>query len=411
MMLGFLLARAGVDVLVLEKHADFFRDFRGDTIHPSTFELMHELGLLDAFLKVPHQELPRFGGRVGDTTIVLADFTRLPTVCKFIGLMPQWDFLNFLADQARRYPTFRLWTDADVTDLLFEGDVVSGVRGIRRADGGTPFAVRADLIVGADGRRSVVRSKAGLEVREIGAPIDVLWMRFSRRPDDPEPTLGRVNAGKMLATLNRGDYWQCAYVIRKDGLADVQERGLAALRDDVAALAPFLADRVGELRDWDDVKLLTVVVDRLRRWYRRGLLCIGDAAHAMSPIGGVGVNLAVQDAVAAANAAAPYLARGSPVPLAALRGLQRRRIFPAAVTQRMQVFIAERILSRFLDRTDTLSLPRAVRFAARVLPLHRVLGYVVGVGIRPERIRTASIAAVPYTPTKAEAVPPGTPYR
>ncbi|MGP6159813.1 MAG: FAD-dependent oxidoreductase, partial [Vulcanimicrobiaceae bacterium] len=273
-MLGFLLARAGIGVVVLEKHKDFFRDFRGDTIHPSTLELMHELGLLDEFLKVPHQEVRELGAQIGDSFLRVADFTHLPTVCKFIALMPQWDFLNFLAERGRHYAGFELRTEAEVTDLLFDGERVAGVRATTPHG---PLDVRADLVVGADGRHSVVRAKGGLKVTEIGAPIDVLWMRVSRRPDDPGQTFGRVNLGKVLIMINREDYWQCAFVIRKGGFDGIRKRGLPAFRDEVAALAPFLRERLEELRDWDDVSLLTVAVDRLERWYRPGLLCIGDA--------------------------------------------------------------------------------------------------------------------------------------
>ncbi len=298
MMLGFLLARAGVRVMVLEKHADFLRDFRGDTIHPSTLELMHELGLLEEFLRVPHQEMPRLIAQFGDTSLAVADFTHLPTRCKFIAMMPQWDFLDFLARHGARYPGFHLEMRAEATALIEEAGRVIGVRGTA-ADG--PFEVRADLVVAADGRSSVLRERAGLHVEDLGAPMDVLWFRLSRAPGDPAATMGRFDAGRIFVLLNRGPHWQCGYVIPKGSAEDVRRRGLDAFRASVAALMPFAADRVAEIRGWDDVKLLTVRVDRLRQWYRPGLLCIGDAAHAMSPVGGVGINLAIQDAVAAAN--------------------------------------------------------------------------------------------------------------
>ncbi|HEY0393124.1 MAG TPA: FAD-dependent oxidoreductase, partial [Candidatus Elarobacter sp.] len=327
MMLGYLLARAGVDVAVLEKHADFLRDFRGDTVHPSTLEVMWELGLLDPFLARPHQEVPQIAGRIGGTFVTIADFSRLHTRCRFIALMPQWDFLNFLDEHGRAYPGFRVLMRAEVTELIEENGRVAGVRA-SAPDG--PLEIRADLVVGADGRRSTVRERAGLAVRDLGAPIDVLWMRLSKRADDPTTALGRFDAGRILVTLDRGDYWQCAYVIRKGGLDALKERGLDALRADVVAIAPFTRDRVGELRTWDDVKLLTVTVDRLRRWYRPGLLCIGDAAHAMSPLGGVGINLAIQDAVAAANVLAEPL-RARTVTLKHLAAVEKRRTFPIRV--------------------------------------------------------------------------------
>ncbi len=302
MMLGLLLARAGVGVLVLERHADFLRDFRGDTIHPSTLQVMHELGLLEEFLRRPHQEAQTIGAQIGDTFLDVADFSHLPTRCRFIAFMPQWDFLDFVAEQARHYPNFQLETEAEVTDLIEEGGRVVGLRA-ETSQGS--LRVRADLVVGADGRHSTVREKAGFEVVDLGAPMDVLWMRLGRRPSDPGQTLGRVDAGRILVMLNRQDYWQCAFVIPKGGFDEFRSRGLPAFRDEIARLAPYLHDRVDELADWSDVKLLTVAVDRLRTWHRPGLLCIGDAAHAMSPIGGVGINLAIQDAVAAANILGP----------------------------------------------------------------------------------------------------------
>src|SRR6266849_8514901 len=297
-MLGLLLARAGVDVLVLEKHADFLRDFRGDTIHPSTLEVMHELGLLEDLLKLPHQKAPRLNAQVGELALTIADFTRLPTHCGFIAFMPQWDFLNFLAERGARYPTFTLRMRGEVTGLIEEAGRVVGLHATT-SDG--PLEVRARLVIGADGRHSVVRAKAGLKVDEFGAPMDVLWFRLSRRPGDPEDPVARFEMGRIFIMLNRGEHWQCGFVIPKGSREQLQKRGLQAFRDSVAQLAPFAADRVGELSDWDAIKLLTVRVDRLRQWYRPGLLCIGDAAHAMSPVGGVGSNLAIQDAVAAAN--------------------------------------------------------------------------------------------------------------
>jgi 2-polyprenyl-6-methoxyphenol hydroxylase-like FAD-dependent oxidoreductase len=298
MMLGLLLARAGVSVLVLEKHADFLRDFRGDTLHPSTLEIMHELGVLERFLQLPHQKVSRINGQFGDLEFTVADFSHLSTQCRYVAFMPQWDFLNFLAEAGSRYPTFQVRMNAEVTDLIEEGGLVVGLRA-KTPNG--PLEVRSALVVGADGRHSVVRAKAGLCVEEFGAPMDVLWFRISRKSHDPVDPMGRFDTGRIFIMLNRGDYWQCGFVIAKGSLSEVHAKGLAAFRDSVAALAPFVADRVQELREWDPIKLLTVQVDRLRRWYRPGLLCIGDAAHAMSPVGGVGINLAIQDAVATAN--------------------------------------------------------------------------------------------------------------
>jgi 2-polyprenyl-6-methoxyphenol hydroxylase-like FAD-dependent oxidoreductase len=303
MMLGFLLARAGVDVVVLEKHADFLRDFRGDTVHPSTLEVMHELGLLEEFLRRPHQKVLRIEGQVGGRPIVMADFSHLHARCPFIAFMPQWDFLDFLAQHGRKFPGFRLLMRAQATALIEEAGRIVGVRG-KNAEG------PSQLTVAADGRDSLLREQAGLELEDFGAPMDVLWMRLSKRADDPPNTLGRINAGRVFVTLDRGDYWQCAYVIPKGGYDALRLESVETFQANIAAVAPFLRERVGELRSWDDIKLLTVQVNRLRRWHRPGFLCIGDAAHAMSPIGGVGINLAIQDAVAAANALALPLAKG-----------------------------------------------------------------------------------------------------
>ncbi len=383
-MLGFLLARAGIDVVVLEKHADFFRDFRGDTIHPSTLQLMHELGLLDAFLARPHQEIREFKAQIGDTLLTVADVTHVPAFSKFLVLMPQWDFLNFLAEAARRYPSFQLLMETAVTGLIIEDDAV---RGVHAQTAGGPLEIRADLVVGADGRSSTVRAAAGLTVTEIGSPMDVLWMRVSRRPDDPEQVLGRVDFGKLMVMLDRGDYWQCAYVIRKGAFDAIQSAGMEAFRADVAALVPWLRDRLGELRDWNDIKLLTVSVDRLRTWYRTGLLCIGDAAHAMSPIGGLGINLAVQDAVAAANVLYPAFQRGIPT-TDALRAVQKRREFPMAVIQGIQVAIQNGFLGHIFNAKSKMKPPPVLRLFAAVPWLRRIPGYIVGVGVRPEHIHT-----------------------
>ena len=384
MVLGFLLARAGVEVLVLEKHADFLRDFRGDTIHPSTLELMYELGILEDFLQRPHQEYREIGGQVEDFAVTIADFSHLPTHCKFIALMPQWDFLNFIAEKAKLYPQFRLMMESEVIGLLEEDGRIVGVRA------NTPqgaLDVRARLTIGADGRHSIVRAQAGLEVIDLGAPIDVLWMRISRRPDDSSAALGRVRGGKILVTLNRGDYWQCAYVIHKGGIEQIRQRGLQSFRDDIVSVAPFLKDRVDELKDWDQIKLLSVAVDHLRQWSRPGLLCIGDSAHAMSPIGGVGVNLAVQDAVAAANLLWEPLLRNA-VTQHHLQRVQRRREFPTRMTQRLQVFAHRRILDPTLGNPSPLRrLPLLLRLLQRFPILRRIPARMVGLGFRPEHVR------------------------
>jgi 2-polyprenyl-6-methoxyphenol hydroxylase-like FAD-dependent oxidoreductase len=385
MLLGFLLARAGVEVVVLEKHADFLRDFRGDTIHPSTLEVTYELGVLDALLKLPHQEIREIGALIGDTMVMVADFTHLPTHCKFLAFMPQWDFLNFLAERGRRYRTFQLKMEANVTDLIVEGDRVAGVLASTR-DG--PLEVRAELIVAADGRHSTVRERSGLEVMQFGAPIDVLWMRLSRRPGDPGQTLGRADYGRIMVMLNRGDYWQCGFVIAKGAFRDIQNRGLDAFRNDIALLAPFMRDRLTEVHDWSDVSLLTVQVDRLRQWYRAGLLCIGDAAHAMSPVGGVGINLAIQDAVAAANILVPRLRQSTDL-TRYLGEVQRRREWPTRLTQRGQVFIQDRVIARVLESNRRLSPPWPLRMLGRSALLRRIPARVVGMGVRPEHVHTS----------------------
>jgi 2-polyprenyl-6-methoxyphenol hydroxylase-like FAD-dependent oxidoreductase len=389
MMLGFLLARAGVEVAVLEKHGDFLRDFRGDTIHPSTLQVMHELGLLEAFLTRPHQEIRELHGMIGDTDVTIADFSHLPTRCRFIALMPQWDFLNFLAEHGARLPGFHLHMQSEVVDLIEEQGRIAGVR-LQTSTGA--MEVRADLVIGADGRHSVVRERAGLAVKALGAPIDVLWMRLSKQPGDPSQTAGRFNFGRLLVMLDRGDYWQCAFVIRKGGYDQVRAHGLDGFRDEIVRLAPFLRDRVGELRDWDDIKLLTVAVDRLERWWRAGLLCIGDCAHAMSPIGGVGINLAIQDAVATANLLAEPLARRAAT-TDHLQAVQRRRTFPTKATQRVQVLVQERILDRVLGSEKPMSAPWAVRLFNRIPWLRRIPARIVGMGFRPEHVRIAAKSA------------------
>jgi 2-polyprenyl-6-methoxyphenol hydroxylase-like FAD-dependent oxidoreductase len=384
MMLGFLLARAGVDVLVLEKHADFLRDFRGDTIHPSTLEVMHELGLLDDFLKRPHQKVHELTGLIGDDRVVLADFSHLPTHCHFIAFMPQWDFLDFLADHAKLYPSFQLRMVAEVDGLLKDGDKVVGLRA-KTPEG--EIEVRADLVVGADGRHSTVRDLARLEVEDFGAPMDALWLRLSKRPGDGSQSLGRIQAGRLFVMLDRGDYWQCAFVIPKGGFNDLRRQGLEAFRAAIVKLNPSLADRVQEIASWDDVKLLTVVVDRLKRWYRDGLLCIGDAAHAMSPVGGVGINLAIQDAVAAANILAVPLREG-PVSEELLRKVQARRQWPTEMMQWVQLQVQKRIISNVLIMTEQPTAPFAIKLLNRFPVLRRLPGRLIGMGFRPEHVHS-----------------------
>lgn len=387
MMLAYLLARAGVDVVVLEKHADFLRDFRGDTIHPSTLEVMHELGLLDAFLKLPHQKVREIGGIIGDEKVVLADFTHLPTRCGFIAFIPQWDFLEFLADRGRRYPTFKLMMQAEADDLLWEGDRVTGLRA-KLPD--RALEVRAELVVGADGRHSTVRERAGLEVEDLGAPMDVLWLRLSKRAGDGSQTLGRIQAGRVFVMLDRGDYWQCAFIIPKGGFDSLRAKGIEAFRKEIVALNPALADRVNEIASWDDVKLLTVRVDRLKRWYRPGLLCIGDAAHAMSPIGGVGINLAIQDAVAAANLLWEPLRKGR-VAEDVLAKVQTRREWPTEMTQAVQLFVQKRVISNVLSMTAQPRPPFIITLLNRFPVLRRIPARLIGMGFRPEHVQVPGV--------------------
>ncbi len=385
MMAGYLLGRAGVAVVVLEKHADFNRDFRGDTIHPSTLELMHELGLLDEFLKQPHQEVRELRAVVDGQAVPIADFTRLPTRCKFIAFMPQWDFLNFLSSHAKRFPAFQLHMETEVVDLLIENERVTGVRAK------TPrgeLEARADLVIGADGRHSIVQARAGLERREFGVPIDVLWMRISKKPDDPEQSFGFFQHGKLLVLLDRGDYWQCGFVIPKGGFDEVKARGLAQFQKDVVSFAGFLGDRVAELDDWSKIKLLTVQINRLRDWRREGLLCIGDSAHAMSPAGGVGINLAIQDAVATANLLAEKLRYG-PVSVDDLRKVQARREWPTCLIQGMQVFIHRRVVTGRASG-DKDSLPFVVRLLKWFPILRQLPARFIGLGPRPEHFRSPS---------------------
>ena len=384
-MLGYLLGRAGVNTVVLEKHVDFLRDFRGDTVHPSTMQIMQELGLLEDFLKRPHSRIPAFSAEVGRQTFRIADFARVPTSCRFIALMPQWDFLNFLLEKGRRFPSLRILMQAQVTGLIRTAARVSGVE-VTTADG--PLQVHADLVVGCDGRSSTVRAAAALPVQDLGAPIDVLWFRLSKRPGDPLNVLGHLEPGTMVVTIDRNDYWQCAYVIAKGGAERVRAAGIEAFRRSVAVGAVFLADRLDELQRFDDIKLLSVAVDRLVTWSAPGLLCIGDAAHAMSPVGGVGINLAIQDAVASANLLAAKL-RGGIVTDADLQKVQKRRSLPVKVIQLGQVTIHNRVLRPLMSAAGgSLEVPWVVKLLDRYASLRRWPAQILGVGMRPEHVRS-----------------------
>ena len=386
MMLGLLLGRLGIDVVVAEKHCDFLRDFRGDTVHPSTLEVMHELGLLSAFLQRPHQSATELNAVIGGRRFAIADFSHLPSVCRYLLLMPQWEFLDFLSAAASAYPTFHLLMDAEFKDLLRCDDRVSG---FRLATKQGEVEVACDLVVGADGRQSLVRVKAGLSVEDLGAPIDALWSRLPRLASDPEQLLGHFDRQLIFVMLNRGDYWQCAVVIPKGAFEQVREAGLPAFRRRLRQLVGFLGDRIETLQSWDQVKLLTVRLDRLRQWAAPGVLCIGDAAHAMSPVGGVGINLAIQDAVAAANLLAPSLLGAPPISLEALGRVQRRREFPTKVTQRLQQIIHRQVLQRVLAEGQPLVAPLGVRVLTHAPWFRQLTARVVGLGIRMEHVRTS----------------------
>ena len=396
-MLGYLLARAGVDVVVLEKHADFFRDFRGDTVHPSTLHVMDELGLLDGLLQVKHSEVREASGMIGGQLLQVVDFSMVPGRCKFLAFMAQWDFLNFLAQEARKYPCFHLMMNTEAIDITHEGDHVSGV--LIKSESGSTQTIRSPLVVAADGRHSILRERAGLTVIDRGAPIDVLWMRISRHAGDPAQGFGYIAPGAILVTLDRGDYYQCAFVIKKGGFEEMQSRGLDFLRSEIVRLAPFMNDRVAEIASWDDVKLLTVQVDHLKDWWRPGLLCIGDAAHAMSPIGGVGINLAIQDAVATANLLAEPLRRGA-LANEDLRAVQARREMPTQRTQAMQVLIQERLMAGILGGSKPIAVPWWLRLVMSFRPVRWIPAYVVGVGFRPEHVRLFSRTATSRTNTQ-----------
>ena len=390
MMLGYLLGRAGIETVVLEKHADFFRDFRGDTVHPSTLQVMDELGLIDGFLKVPHQRLQKLEGRFGDENVRVADLSRLNVKYPFIAMMPQWDFLNFLRESGGRFPSFKVMMNTNATDLVWSGDTVVGVNA-DTPEG--PVEIRAGLTIACDGRHSVMRERARLDVEEIGAPMDVLWFRAGRRPNETENLFARVQTGKMLVTFDRGDYWQCAYLIAKGQYDVVKARGLDAFRNDVTGMAAVLSAGMSDVKTWDDVKLLTVAINRLKRWTRPGLLCIGDAAHAMSPVGGVGVNIAIQDAVATANLLAAKLvtlkgSQGCPSDQE-LDAVQKRRTFPMRMTQAMQVAVQNNLISRVIKPGDKpLQVPIFLRLISSVPWLQTLAGRLVAVGVRPEHVHS-----------------------
>jgi 2-polyprenyl-6-methoxyphenol hydroxylase-like FAD-dependent oxidoreductase len=383
MMLGFLLARAGIDVMVLEKHQDFLRDFRGDTVHPSTLQVMHELGLLEEFLTLPHTRIRTANIEIGEKRYTVGDFTLLPTICKFIALIPQWDFLDFIAGKAKQLPNFHLLMETEARDLIAQGERICGV--LAKGTGGN-MQIRAGLTVAADGRTSILRDKSGLPLRDLGAPFDVLWLRLPVKPGDPADLIGKVKGGQLFVMIYRTDYWQCAYLVAKGGFDALRAEGLSNFRARLKDVAGFAADRVDEaITDFDQVKLLTVTVDRLDKWARPGLVCIGDAAHAMSPIGGVGINLAIQDAVATANILGPVLQQGVPT-LGDLKKVQARREFPTRVIQAFQVAAQNTFLTNLLRRTTTPKAPWIIRLFnawpwARQFPAR-----FIGMGVRPEHV-------------------------
>jgi 2-polyprenyl-6-methoxyphenol hydroxylase-like FAD-dependent oxidoreductase len=388
MMLGLLLARAGIEVIVLEKHADFFRDFRGDTIHPSTIQLMHELGVLDAFLRVPHQEVKQMIAQFNGIDIKMADFTHLPVKKKVLGLMPQWDFLNFLLEQASQYASFKLIREAKGFELIKTGNRFTGLKAQ------TPtgeIQIDANLIVGTDGRSSDIRKLAGLKVIDTGAPIDVLWFRIPKLITDPQQTFGKFQNGRIMVLLDRTDYWQCAYVIIKGDLEKIKAAGLSQFQEELAATSGFFGDRVKELDSWDHVKLLSVMIDHLEQWHTDGVLCIGDAAHAMSPVGGVGINLAIQDAVATANILYPALRYNQPIPNELLAKVQKRRAFPASVIQRVQVNIQKGMVAMKKNNGQQQKLPLMFKVIKTLPILSRTLAYFVGIGVRPEHVKTPEV--------------------
>ena len=387
MVFGLLLARAGVRVVVLEKHGDFLRDFRGDTIHPSTMQVLHEIGALDDFLKLPHQKLSRFGAQFGDQKVQVADFSHLPVRAPYIALMPQWDFLDFVAAQGRRWPGFTLSMHGEAHELIEEGGRVVGVRA---TVAGEAQEIRADLVVGADGRHSTVREQTGLKLDVLGAPMDVLWFRLTHKKTDSTETMGRFDTGSLMVMIDRGDYWQCAFVIPKGSAGPVKAAGIEKFRATIVRLMPFLADRIDELKTVDDLKLLTVAVERLEKWWKPGVLCIGDAAHTMSPIGGVGVNIAVQDAVAASNMLAAPLREGR-LSDSDLAAVQVYRMRPVRMTQAAQIFLQNRIIAPTLAGTGPIKVPWPARLLDRFALLRRLPARLMGMGVQPEHVKTTPV--------------------
>ena len=390
MMLGYLMARAGVKTVVLEKHADFLRDFRGDTVHPSTLQAMHDLGLIGAFLKRPHSELHKIGVEIDGRPITVVDLSHLPVDHRFVAFMPQWDFLNFLMEEGKKLPALQVIMQAEATDLIRGAD--GRVVGLSARTPEGPLEIHADLVVGADGRSSVLRDRAGLPVTDLGAPIDVFWFRLSRDPKDEDQLLGRLNAGRFIVTIERGDYWQCAFVIAKGGADQMKAGGIESFRAKIAEAAPFLGPKLGELKSFDELKLLTVTVDRLEHWSKPGLLFIGDAAHAMSPIGGVGINLAVQDAIAAANILAEPLAAGRTLSDHDLDAVRRRRLLPTRIIQGFQVVVQDRLFKPALAGGDATHInPAPIEFIARTPILQRLAARMIGLGVRLERVRSPKV--------------------
>ena len=384
MMLGLLLAKQGLDTYVLEKHADFFRDFRGDTIHPSTLEIMYELGILDKFLQLPHQKTTKLTGYIENEMVTIADFSQLQVQCPYIAFMPQWDFLNFIAATAKQYPNFHLLMETKATGLRIDNGVVTGVTA--QTPNGV-IQINSTLVVGADGRDSIIRQSAGLKIQEIGAPMDVFWFRLSRKSTDPIDTFGKFSAGKIMIMINRNDYWQCGYVIAKGMANTLKLQEIGYFKEQISKLLPFLDDRVQELKSWDEVKLLTVKIDRLKKWYMPGLLCIGDCAHAMSPVGGVGINLAIQDAVAAANIiATPLLQKNINTEI--LARVQKQRMLSTILIQRIQIFIQNRVIKSVLNEQRPIHVPFILRKLQNTQFFKNIVGYIIGMGIAPEHVQS-----------------------
>jgi 2-polyprenyl-6-methoxyphenol hydroxylase-like FAD-dependent oxidoreductase len=382
-MLGYLLSRSGINVVVLEKWPDFFRDFRGDTIHPSTMEIMRELDLLSEFLKLPHNETRQVAARIAGENLVIADFTKIKSATPFLGFMPQWDFLNFISSQAAKSKNFHLLMETEALDVIEEN---SRIVGINAKDKNQEFQILADLVVAADGRHSTIRQAAGMKPEELGAPIDVLWFRLPRKENHQAQSLGYIGHKHMMVLIDRDSYWQCAFIIPKDGFDRVKSAGLEALRTSIARTAPILTESVNELTSWDQVKFLSVAVDRLEQWHKPGLLCIGDAAHAMSPVGGVGINLAVADAVAAANILIPAFKRKGGITADDLAAIQKRRLLPAKIIQRVQLYIHKHVLEPALE-TESISIPWQIKLLQKFPYLQRLPAYLIGIGIRAEHVR------------------------